>query len=75
LQNRKVISVSAFFTRCKGWILIVDDVKGQKAIIARGFSESDRVRQAKRMGAGPHIKKPCLLEKIGLAVKAELRKK
>ena len=46
----------------------------QKAIIASGFSESDRVREAQRIGAGPYIKKPYLLEKIGLAVKAVLEK-
>ena len=44
----------------------------QKAIIASGFSESDKVRTALRIGAGAYIKKPYLLDKIGLAVRAEL---
>jgi signal transduction histidine kinase len=44
----------------------------QKAIIASGYSETDRVRQAQRLGAGQYIKKPYTLEKIGLAVKMEL---
>jgi len=46
---------------------------GQKAIIASGFSETDRVKEAQRLGAGQYIAKPYTLEKVGLAVKAELR--
>lgn len=45
-----------------------------KTIIASGFSETERVREAQRLGAGAYIKKPYTLEKIGLAVKAELSK-
>jgi len=45
---------------------------GQKTIIASGYSESERVREAQRMGAGVYIKKPYLLEKLGRAVKTEL---
>jgi CheY-like chemotaxis protein len=48
---------------------------GQKAIIASGFSETDRVREAQRLGAGQYIKKPYTLEKIGIAVRNELKKK
>jgi len=47
---------------------------GQKAIIASGFSETDRVKETQRLGAGAYVKKPFLLEKIGLAVKKELGK-
>jgi two-component system cell cycle sensor histidine kinase/response regulator CckA len=47
---------------------------GQKAIITGGFSETDRVKEAQRLGAGPYIKKPYTLEKIGLTVKTELEK-
>jgi CheY-like chemotaxis protein len=46
----------------------------QKAIIASGFSETDRVREAQRLGAGQYIKKPYTLEKIGIGVKDALRK-
>ncbi|MCK5542306.1 MAG: response regulator [Desulfobacterales bacterium] len=46
----------------------------QKAIIASGFSENDRVREAQRLGAGQYLKKPYTFEKIGLAVKKELQK-
>ncbi len=44
----------------------------QKAIIASGFSETQRVKEAQRLGAGKYIKKPYDLEKIGIAVKEEL---
>jgi len=46
----------------------------QKAVIASGYSESDRVKEAQNMGAGAYIKKPYSYEKIGLAVKGELTK-
>jgi CheY-like chemotaxis protein len=47
---------------------------GQKAIIASGFSETERIKETQRLGAGKYIKKPYTLEKIGLAVKKELEK-
>ena len=47
---------------------------GQKAIIASGFSETDRVKETRRMGAGVYVKKPYSLAQIGQAVKAELDK-
>ncbi len=45
---------------------------GQKAIIASGFSETERVREAQRLGAGAYVKKPYRLEKIGMTVREEL---
>ena len=44
----------------------------QKAIIVSGFSETDRVRKAQELGAGAYVRKPYLLEKIGLAIRQEL---
>jgi len=46
----------------------------QKAIIVSGFSETDRVREAQRLGAGAYVKKPYVLEKIGLAIRDELKR-
>ena len=46
----------------------------QKAIIASGYSETDRVKKAQRLGAGRYVKKPYTVRKIGLAVKGELAK-
>ncbi|MEN6320119.1 MAG: PAS domain S-box protein [Syntrophaceae bacterium] len=48
---------------------------GQKAVIVSGFSESNRVRKAKEMGAGAFVRKPYILEKIGLAIRKELDRK
>jgi PAS domain S-box-containing protein len=44
----------------------------QKAVIASGYSETARVHEAQSLGAGAYIKKPYLLEKIGMAVREEL---
>lgn len=45
---------------------------GQKAVIASGFSESERVLEAQRLGAGPYIKKPYRIEQIGMALREQL---
>jgi DNA-binding NtrC family response regulator len=46
----------------------------QKAVIASGFSETDRVKEAQKLGVGRYIKKPYTLEQIGIAVREELEK-
>lgn len=43
-----------------------------KAIIVSGFSESERVHEAQRLGAGRYLSKPYTLEGIALAIRAEL---
>lgn len=45
---------------------------GQKAIIVSGFSETDRVREARQLGVGAYLHKPYTLEKIGQAIRSEL---
>lgn len=44
----------------------------QKAIVVSGYSETDRVKEAQALGAGPYVKKPFTLEKIGFVVRQEL---
>ena len=51
---------------------IISNYPQQKAIIASGFSETERVREAQKIGAGKYVKKPYTIEKIGTAVKSEL---
>jgi signal transduction histidine kinase/CheY-like chemotaxis protein len=46
----------------------------QKAIIVSGFSESDRVKATQALGAGAYVKKPYVIEKLGLAVRKGLDK-
>jgi PAS domain S-box-containing protein len=54
---------------------VLEIVPGQKAIVVSGFSESDRVKKAQGIGAGTFVRKPYILEKIGLAVRKELDRK
>ena len=42
----------------------------QKAVITSGFSETDRVKEAQRLGAAQYIKKPYTIEGIGMAIKS-----
>ena len=44
----------------------------QKAIIASGFSETERVKKAQNLGAKTYVKKPYSIENIGEALRAEL---
>jgi CheY-like chemotaxis protein len=46
----------------------------QKAIIASGYAESDRVKRAQELGAGACIRKPYSVEQLGTAIKSELAK-
>jgi PAS domain S-box-containing protein len=45
---------------------------GQKTVIVSGYSESRRVKMAQSLGAGPYVRKPYLLERLGSAVRGEL---
>ena len=47
----------------------------QKAIIVSGFSESDRVHDVQALGAGAYVRKPYVIEKLGLAVRNEQRRR
>ena len=46
----------------------------QKAIIVSGFSETNRVKAFQDLRSGGYLKKPFLMENLGLAVKKELAK-
>jgi PAS domain S-box-containing protein len=46
----------------------------QKAIIASGYSETERVHEAQQLGAGQYLRKPYTLEKLVRAVRDELRR-
>ena len=53
---------------------ILEVSPGQKAIIASGFSESDRVRECLRLGAGAYLRKPYTVDAIGRCIRKELEK-
>jgi PAS domain S-box-containing protein len=44
----------------------------QKAIIVSGFSETERVSEAQALGVGAYVRKPYVIETLGLAVRQEL---
>ena len=46
----------------------------QKAIIVSGFSETERVKEAQKLGAGAYVKKPYIMEKIGVGIRDELNR-
>jgi CheY-like chemotaxis protein len=46
----------------------------QKTILVSGYTETEEVKEAQKLGAGTYLKKPYDLEKLGLAVKNELGK-
>ena len=46
----------------------------QEAIITSGFSETERVKECQRLGAGQFIQKPYTFERIGVAVKNAINK-
>jgi signal transduction histidine kinase/CheY-like chemotaxis protein len=45
---------------------------GQKAIIVSGFSESERVKSARELGASAYIRKPYVIEELGVAIRTAL---
>lgn len=47
---------------------------GQKAVIASGFSETQRVRETQSLGAGTYIKKPYTIKDLATAIHLELSK-
>lgn len=46
----------------------------QKAIVASGYTNTNRVKQAQQLGVGQYIKKPYRVETIAVAVRNELEK-
>lgn len=53
---------------------VLDINPKQKAIIVSGFSETDRVKEAQGLGAGAYVRKPYVMERIGVAIRDELRR-
>ncbi|HEX2924030.1 MAG TPA: PAS domain S-box protein, partial [Chloroflexota bacterium] len=47
---------------------ILERHPGQRAIVLSGFSESERVREAQKLGAGAYLRKPVTMERLAMAV-------
>jgi two-component system, cell cycle sensor histidine kinase and response regulator CckA len=48
---------------------ILDIAPGQKSVIVSGFSETDRLREVLRLSKGVFVKKPYVIQKLGVAVR------
>lgn len=51
---------------------ILDHCPRQRAVIASGFAETERVRKAQGLGAGPYVKKPYTLGQLAAVVRQTL---
>jgi DNA-binding NtrC family response regulator len=51
---------------------IIKICPAQKAIIATGYSTSERIKHAQALGAGACLKKPYVMEDLARAVREEL---
>ena len=54
------------------YLQILQRHPGQKAVIASGYAENERVDEALRLGAGAYIRKPYTMDKIAMALRKEL---
>ncbi|WP_319521522.1 ATP-binding protein [uncultured Desulfosarcina sp.] len=54
------------------WRQIVSIHPGQRAIIASGYAETEKVKTAQRLGAGQYLRKPYMIENLGKTVKKAL---
>ncbi len=51
------------------WRQIIRRHPGQRAIIASGYAETDKVKTAQQLGAGEYLKKPYMIDSLGKAIK------
>jgi CheY-like chemotaxis protein len=51
---------------------IIETHPGQKAVIVSGLSATDQVQKVQALGGGRYLKKPVLLEELGIAVRETL---
>ncbi len=51
---------------------IIEIHPGQKAIIVSGYSETDRVKEAQRLGIGRYVRKPYTMQQLGKAIREVL---
>ncbi len=54
------------------WRQIITHHPRQRAIIASGYAETDKVKTAQRLGAGEYLKKPYMIDSLAKAVKNAL---
>jgi len=54
------------------YLKILQSTPDQKAVIASGYSETERVRRAQQIGAAAYVQKPYTIEQLGAAVRLAL---
>ncbi|BBO75402.1 histidine kinase [Desulfosarcina widdelii] len=54
------------------WRQIVGIHPEQRAIIASGYAETEKVKTAQRLGAGEYLKKPYMIDSLGKSIKKAL---
>ncbi len=54
------------------WRQIIRLHPNQRAIIASGYAETEKVKTAQRLGAGEYLKKPYMIDSLGKAIKHAL---
>jgi two-component system cell cycle sensor histidine kinase/response regulator CckA len=54
------------------WRHIIQRHPNQRAIIASGYAETDKVKTAQQLGAGEYLKKPYMINTLGKAMKKAL---
>ena len=54
---------------------ILEILPKQKAIIVSGFSDTERVHAAQSLGVGAYVRKPYVMQKLGMAIRKELNRK
>jgi DNA-binding NtrC family response regulator len=57
------------FDGCDTYEAICQIKPGQKALLVSGYSRTERVKQALRLGAGEFLRKPYTIKQIGQAVR------
>ncbi|MGC9367691.1 MAG: PAS domain S-box protein [bacterium] len=53
---------------------IIEINPGQKALIVSGYSETERVRKAQKLGVGPYLQKPYSVHELSRLIREELDK-
>jgi len=46
----------------------------QRCVLISGYAETQRVAEARKLGAGEYVRKPYTIEKLGRAVRAEMKR-
>jgi CheY-like chemotaxis protein len=53
---------------------ILQRYPGQKAVVASGYAENERVKQILALGVGAYVRKPYSIERLAMAVKEALER-